>query len=163
MRIFYVLMALILLPTILFCQKADKTAQPILQIETGFSNPKFYIDNERVSKKLFANQIAINPDANKYFKRGKRLSIAEYVFGFIGGFGIGRGLLVPFLTNTPIDFKSLGAGVGFIGLGSITHNLANKAFIKSTDIYRDNNIGEVQKVKLGLCVASNGVSLKMRF
>ena len=163
MRILCVLMALILLPTFLFSQKVNKTTQPILQIETGFSNPKFYIDNERVSKKSFANRIAISPDANKYFKRGKRLSIAEYVFGFIGGFGIGRGLLGPFLTNTPIDFKSLGAGVGFIGLGSITHNLANKAFIKSTDIYRDNSIGEVQKVKLGLCVASNGVSLKMRF
>lgn len=163
MRLLCVLMALILLPTSLFCQKVNNTPQSILQIETGFSNPKFYIDNERVSKKSFANRIAINPDANKYFKRGKRLSIAEYVFGFIGGFGLGRGLLGPFLTNTPIDFKSLGVGVGFIGLGSIFHNLANKAFIKSTDIYRDNSIGEVHKVKLGLCVGNNGLSLKMRF
>jgi hypothetical protein len=115
-----------------------------------------------VSKKTFAERIAINPEANKYFKKGNRLFITETVLGFIGGFAIGRGL-APILTGTPLNFKSIGIGAGFMGIGFLVHSSTSKTFTKSVDIYTDYSLGTVQKVKLGLSVGGDGVGLLVRF
>ena len=142
-----VLWAIGCMPCLLFSQNKIPTSKDLIQVETSMSNPKFYVNSERVRLKTAQKYIADNPEALKYFKKGKTNLTLDYIFGTIGGFAFGWEIGGYIFSRKKLNPIILGGSIGFIGIDLFVHSSSNKAFKKAFDIYRDDKIGQAKTIK----------------
>ena len=141
------LLALGFMPNLLFSQNKIPTIKDLIQVETSMNNPKFYVNGEKVRLKTAQKYIADNPEALKYFKKGKTNLTLDYIFGSLGGYAFGWEIGSYIFNRAKFNPIILGGSIGFIGIELFVHSSSNKAFKKAIDIYRDDKIGQTETIK----------------
>ena len=141
------LWAIVCMPVFLFSQNKMPTSKDMIQVETSMSNPKFYVNSERVRIKTAQKYIADNPEALKYFKKGKSKLILDNIIGTIGGFALGWEIGGFIFRRTKFNPIILGSSIGLIGIDLFVHSSSNKSFKKAIDIYSDDKIGQAKTIK----------------
>lgn len=124
---------LILTLTVLFCLLTAMNAQSDnqstqLQLSSGFWGTTYFVGNEKVSAKDFAEALKPDKESYKMFKSGRTLNTIGMVFGGVGGFCVGWDLGSRVGGGNGNTGLLIGGGV--VAVGGIIFGLAGESKMK---------------------------------
>lgn len=114
-RITFILAFCILCISTAFSQSASSRDSIDMVNGNGFTGPRFYKGNTRITMSQVNQLIGQNPQALPYLTKSKTNNIVAIGLGLVGGFFVGY-QLGSLLAGKKINGALMGTGIGLIGI-----------------------------------------------